>query len=180
MDVSFPCIFGDGHGQPSRSIAGVTIEAGAAMQTSTFREGPLMMTKTFEIDGIAYEITYENHRFLFTIDPARSTRCVVEYDPFGAFHDELPERISLRSPQTATRSIFKVKREVMRFIDQALRKYKPYYFTFAANEHAKISLYRRIAERIARTHGFTLYADPELVASESRWARFSFYYQVAI
>jgi hypothetical protein len=105
---------------------------------------------------------------------------VVEYDPFGPFHDELPERISLRSPQTATSSIFKVKREVMRFIDHALRKYKPYYFTFTANEHAKISLYRRIAERIARSHGFTLYADPELVASESRWVRFSFYCQVAI
>jgi hypothetical protein len=129
-----------------------------SMPAHRYKSGPsvrdhLMMNKTFEIDGFTYEVTYEDHRFLFAITPACSAAFIAGYDSFGAYHDDCPARISAPTPQTKTRSILKVKREVMTFIDQVLNEYKPYYFT--------------------------LYASPEPVASESSWVRYSFYYQVA-
>jgi hypothetical protein len=177
--VTFSCIFRMITGSPSdRSPPSPSMPAHRCKPAPSVRDHP-MMNKTFEIDGIAYEVTYEDHRFLFAIDPARSTACMAGYDSFGACHDDCPDPIPApTTPPTKTRSILKVKREVMTFIDQVLHEYKPYYFTFAATEHGKIGLYRRVAERIARTHGVTLYVSPEHVPRGS--IRFSFYYQVAI
>jgi hypothetical protein len=158
------------------ATGGSSIDVGASMRPGTFREGLPMMNKTFEIDGIAYRVAYEDHFFHFTIAPPRSITCRAEKDPVGAFHDAVAERTSRRSPRTALRAILEVKREVMNFIDQALCEYRPYFFTFSANEHVSISLYRRIAARIARTHGFTLYVAP--AHSDRGWERFFFYCQV--
>lgn len=65
-----------------------------------------MMNKTFEIDGVAYQVTYEDHRFHFDIAPARSAACLACYDPFGACPDDGSERISAPTPLTKTRPIF--------------------------------------------------------------------------
>ena len=73
--------------------------------------------------------------------------------PIRGFWDEVPETV-----WTATGSghVFQVKRHLEDFVEKALKHYRPYYFTFAANEGVKVPLYRRLAERLCRRHGYGL------------------------
>ena len=118
------------------------------------------MRTTFTIDRVCYvaEFTARNE-FHFYVDAANSGRAVYQQTPFErSFGDDPPDTVWLTTG-AAVGHIFQVRRHVEDFIVNALRRYNPFFFTFAANQVGKISLYRRVAERLRRRHGFSVHED---------------------
>lgn len=113
------------------------------------------MKKEFVIDNICYVVEFTEHNhFNLYIDYAKSRKDIYKMSDFDRmFGDEPPETIW---EKTDTRYVFRVLKEVKAFIDSAIRRYKPYYFTYSANEEVKASSYRRFAERIAKKYGYSL------------------------
>ena len=120
----------------------------------------------FEVDGIHYVVGltawWEFHLY---VDAVSSGIRVAQSKIERQFGDEPESEIWTSFP---TKSVFRVKRQVLRFIDQAIRFYKPEHFTFSANELHKERLYRRFANKIAKQYGYFL--------QETSKGRFEFYH----
>ena len=128
------------------------------------------------IERVHYVIEFTQRReIVFYIDAARSEKTIYQMTSFErAFWDEPPETIWTT---TGTRHVFEVKRHVETFIDQALRRFRPHYFEFSANQTSRMSLYRRFAQLLCRRHGYCLtvgadgciFRSPASPESARRW-----------
>ncbi|MBT4140260.1 MAG: hypothetical protein HOE48_20255 [Candidatus Latescibacteria bacterium] len=114
------------------------------------------MREEFIIDGVCYVINFtKDHHLHFHADVHKSTKEVYKSDGFS-FWDEPPERIWTT---TSTGNAFKIKRKVLKFLENALRRYSPYYFTFSAIEKKRLPLYEKLARRIGKKYGYDLTQD---------------------
>ena len=113
------------------------------------------MKTSFLIDRVCYVMEFtEGHTFLFYVDALRSERQVQRMSAFErAFWDD-PQDTVWTETKVAARHVFAIRRQVEDFLGQAIRHYRPYYFTYSANEVAKVSLYERVARRLARRFGY--------------------------
>ena len=110
--------------------------------------------RCFEVDGIHYVVGLNLRWELYLfIDVIKSGIYIPTTKLERQFGDEPETRIWGAYP---AKRVFKVKQEVARYIEQAIRFYKPGHFTFAANEAHKEALYRRFAHKIANQHGYFL------------------------
>ena len=113
----------------------------------------------FEVDGIHYVVGltawWEFHLF---IDVLKSGICIPQTKLERQFGDEPQTQIWGAYP---SKRVFRVKHEVIRFIDQALRFYKPAHFCYSANEPHKKSAYRRLASKISERYGYFLQETDE-------------------
>ncbi len=116
------------------------------------------MTNEFMIDGVCYVVSFtENHELNFYADVRKSERVVYDRVEFsGGFWDDPPLRIWTK---TDTGHVFAVKRKVLEFLEHALRRYSPYYFTFGAIEESRVPIYGKIAHRIGRKFGYDVTVD---------------------
>jgi hypothetical protein len=116
------------------------------------REG---IRKSFTVENFTYVVEYRDRSFYLFIDYARSRdkAALLPVDHgFWDFYEPPPEEVfTLRTP---VREVFRVKREVLAFIDPILRKVRPHCFDFLANEERLLPVYTRIAERLARRYGY--------------------------
>lgn len=112
------------------------------------------MRKKFLIDGLCYEISFIDHELSLAVIYAESDTSKIKWKPDPHWWDDPPEYIL--DDDVTTKSIIKVYHEVRDFLDKAIRRYDPYYFTFSANEERKIPLYTKFAERIAKQYGYHL------------------------
>jgi hypothetical protein len=123
----------------------------------THREG---IRKNFTVDGFAYVVEYRNHAVHFYIDFAKSpnSRELLPED-FGRFDffESFPERVY--EVEVPVKDVFRVKREVIGFLDNLLRKVKPHFFDFTALTARRVSVYRRIAQRLATRYGYWVEED---------------------
>lgn len=123
----------------------------------THREG---IRKSFEVDGFTYVVEYRNHTVHFYIDFAESmnARELLPED-FGRFDffEPFPERVY--EVQRPMKSVFRVKREVLEFLETILRKVRPHFFDFSATTARRWPIYQRIAQRLADRHGYWLELD---------------------
>ena len=118
------------------------------------------MQREFEVDGIQYVIAFSeaSHSILFYIDVLKSKRKVYEQTSLECgFGDEPPDTVWTISEHTRARNIFRILPEVRTFIDNVIARYKPYYFTYSANEPEKERVYRRFAHNIANRFGYQLH-----------------------
>lgn len=105
------------------------------------------------IAGYCYVLEYENNSLILYVDVAASPkRPIEEYDPFADFYDFNPRIVY----QIENREVIKVKTFVDEFVHSFIRKEKPYYFTYSANEDSKVSVYKKYAERIADKYGYSM------------------------
>ncbi|EYD74030.1 hypothetical protein Rumeso_04401 [Rubellimicrobium mesophilum DSM 19309] len=119
-------------------------------------------TKKFTVDDITYEASYdtESHGFMFCVLQLESRR--VTYDEDEAawnWFEPLPERTSWSSELLETKKPIAVYRNVMAFVTTMLRKHRPYYFTYLANEEEKMGRYALTAARLGRTFGYLVEQD---------------------
>ena len=119
-------------------------------------------TKKFTVDDITYEASYgtKSHCFMFYVLHLESRR--VTYDEEEAawnWFEPLPERSSLSSEFVETKNPIAVYRHVMAFVASMLKKHRPYYFTYDANEQKKVGVYTLAAKRIAKTFGYIVDQD---------------------
>lgn len=107
-----------------------------------------------DIDGYLYVIEYRHNSFCLYLD-VKNSRIPppVSSDPFADWHELPPDKTSL---QTKSKSVFRVKKMVDRFIDRVLSVDRPHYFSFSANEEQKENLYGRYALRLAEKYGYYL------------------------
>lgn len=111
-------------------------------------------SKRFQVGRLHYVVSYENGSFEFYIDLEKSrdvSLCV--YDPFERWGTALP---SVSFSRADCESVFTVKREVTAFVDAALKKFKPNYFTFGAFDGAFVNIYARFAWRLSNQYGYTV------------------------
>lgn len=125
------------------------------------------MKRNFDIDGLNYAIEFsEGKEFKFYVDVLES-----RYNPYVmsdfelGFGDEPPLEIMSKID---SKHVFRIKSEIMDFIDKALKRYKPHYFFYYANEDHKRSLYYKIGLYLAEKYGYNMVSDPEL-------SKFGFY-----
>lgn len=118
------------------------------------------MKKEFDVDGYHYVVSYVDNSFEFYIDVGKSPKRLFElYNKNSndfCFGDDPPTHVF---KGVNSKNIFKIKNEVISFIDQILDSVNPYYFCFSANEDYKMSVYYMVAKRIAESHGY--YMDVE-------------------
>lgn len=132
------------------------------------------MKHGFDVDGFHYVVEYKNSEFFFYIDTRESRRDAYEMTEFErGFWDDPPERVYMTSVHTSTikpdvHNVFKIKREVLKFIDSALRRYRPHYFCYRTLEPVKLVVFDRVAIRLAKRYG---YYD----TWEAKKARFMFF-----
>jgi len=118
----------------------------------------MVMKYKFDVGKLSYVIkfTYKNE-FKFYVDVLES-----EYNPYVmsdfelGFGDEPPLEIYTK---VDSKNVFAVKRHVEDFIGKALKRYKPYYFHYYANEDHKRSAYYKFGLYIAKKYGYTMYVD---------------------
>ena len=120
----------------------------------------LKMKTTFAVDGVRYVIEFtERNEFIFYVDAVKSDRIVYRMSAFErGFGDAPPDTVWTVTDQ-AIKHIFEIRRQVEDFLDRAIRRFRPYYFVFSANEDSKRPLYRRLARRLATKHGYHLTVD---------------------
>ncbi len=105
------------------------------------------------IGGYCYVLEYMNNALNLYIDVLASPkRPIGKYDPFADFYDFNPRIVY----QIENREVIKVKAFVDEFVHSFIRKEKPYYFTYSANEDSKVSVYKKYAERVADKYGYCL------------------------
>ena len=118
------------------------------------REG---IHKSFYLDGLTYVVGYRNHAFYLYVDFAESAdqRALLPAD-FGLFdfYEPFPERVY--EVQRPVKDPFRVKREVLAFMDPILRKVRPHFFDFESLDARRMSLYGRVADRLAAKYGYWL------------------------
>ncbi|WP_156362813.1 hypothetical protein [Rubellimicrobium mesophilum] len=95
--------------------------------------------------------------------------CVLQLESRRVTYDEdeaawnwfepLPERTSWSSELLETKKPIAVYRNVMAFVTTMLRKHRPYYFTYLANEEEKMGRYALTAARLGRTFGYLVEQD---------------------
>ena len=111
------------------------------------------------IEDIAYELEYENHVFYFSILPNASKKRVIELSPIElAFGDEVPEKV-WHAVNANPGAVIKVMRAMKEFMAEVIAAHDPYYFSYSANEDAKLVAYEKIGAKIAREHGYDVYRD---------------------
>jgi hypothetical protein len=122
---------------------------------------------SFTVEDIAYEVAFtRKNEFLFYVLPRQSRRMVydrhelADWDYFG----EIPERVGLRSEFVTTTRPVAVFRNVLTIVGHMLRKRRPHYFTFSANELEKMDLYTLVAHRIAQMYGYAPYVELNVFA----------------
>ena len=115
-------------------------------------------TRSFTVEDIAYEVAFTGrNEFFFYVLPRQSRRVTYDEDELAwNFYDEVPERTSYRSEFVTTTRPLAVYRNVLSIVGHMLRRRRPYYFTFCANEPDKMDLYTLVAHRLARTYGYFL------------------------
>lgn len=116
------------------------------------------MKTVFEVDGYTYIMEFTDlSEFVFYIDTEKSKSYRPQFSEFEkAFGEEPPKLIFT---QTNIKNFFRVKFHIMKFIDAVLKKHKPYYFTYSANEYIKKSLYARFALYIAKKYCYNINED---------------------
>ena len=123
----------------------------------THREG---IRKRFSVDGFTYVVEYRNHTVQFYIDFAESmNKRDLQPDDFGFFDffEPWPERVY--EVDIPVKNVFRVKREVLDFLDTLLHDVRPYFLDFSASTARRVPVYRRIAQRLAAPHGYWLEQD---------------------
>ena len=124
------------------------------------------MKHEFDVDGFHYITQFKNSEFFFYIDTLKSHRLAYEMTKIErGLWDDPPERVIMTSDLTNTsksevHNVFKVKHEVLAFIEASLSRYRPYYFCFRTLEPAKLAVYDRIATRLAKRYGYYKAWDP--------------------
>lgn len=118
----------------------------------------MSIEKSLEIENYVYTVCYkDNNEFIFYADGSKSKRPTRGYDPFEAFGDDEYyfgnnfDRVSL-----SVKSVFRLKKFVMSFIEEIIEKKKPYYFTYANIGDEKSAIYERYAMRIAEKYGYDI------------------------
>jgi hypothetical protein len=113
------------------------------------------MTEEFTIDGVCYVVNFTGKNELhFYADVRKSEKTL--YDSwafFRGFWDDPPLRIWTK---TNTGNVFKIKRKILKFLEHALRRYSPYYFTFEVLEESRLRIYEKIARRIGKDYGYSV------------------------
>ncbi|MGA1198429.1 MAG: hypothetical protein ACO36I_18225 [Candidatus Latescibacterota bacterium] len=111
------------------------------------------MRKEFEIDGVTYVAIFNvDHELIFYADALKSEKVVYKQNAFErAFGDESPLQVFC---DTQTGYAFKVKQEVLKFVEQMIRHHNPYYFTYSTFDDDRVSLYGKIAKRLCEKYGY--------------------------
>lgn len=123
----------------------------------THRKG---IRKRFTVEEFTYVVEYRNHAVQFYIDFAESmNKHDLLPDDFGSFDffEPWPERVY--EVEIPVKNVFRIKREVLDFLDTLLRNVRPYFFDFSASTARRLPVYRRIAQRLAAQHGYWLEQD---------------------
>ncbi len=122
---------------------------------------------SFTVEDIAYKVAFtRKNEFLFYVLPRQSRRVVYDRDELADwdYFADIPERVGLRSEFVTTTRPVAVFRNVLTIMGHMLKKRRPHYFTFSANEVEKVDLYTLVAHRIARTYGYTLHVELNVFA----------------
>lgn len=108
-----------------------------------------MFEKRLIVENICYVMRFkDNNEFELFIDCRESkSHQLYEYDPFERW-DEPPAEV--RFQRIDSRSVFKVKKFALGFIESTLKKENPYYFSFSAIHPETIDLYKKIAGKISK------------------------------
>lgn len=114
--------------------------------------------KTFTIDLITYEASFKNNQISFYVVKDRSY-LPEQYDPFEKWGSN---EYAVDYGKVSTKFIFRVKKELLAFIKYILSHHKPPYFTFSGTSEAKNRVYLRVAEKLSREFGYTVYTDPSI------------------
>lgn len=114
--------------------------------------------KEVMIGGIAYVFEFsDKNEVLFHVDALNSKKIVYDDDEIGfSFYDEAPRVILSSSEFVKAEKPVVLMRHVMQFIDMIVKKHKPYYFHYEANEPDKVKPYLFFAKIIADKHGYFL------------------------
>ena len=118
------------------------------------------MKTTFAINGVNYVIEFtKRNEFIFYVDVRTCDRRIYRLSVFErSFGDAPPDTLWTVTNQGG-KHIFTIRRQARDFVDNALRRYRPYYFVFVANEDRKCTLYRRFAQRLCDQYGYDLAVD---------------------
>ena len=111
------------------------------------------MKKEFDVDGVHYVAVFkDDHELVFYADALKSEKAVYQQNALErGFGDESPLMVFC---DTRTGHPFKVKQEVITFVEQVIRRYTPYYFTYNTFESDRVSLYSRVAKRLGAKFGY--------------------------
>jgi hypothetical protein len=114
-----------------------------------------MFEKRLFIENICYVMRFkDNNEFELFIDRHESTsHQLYEYDPFEKWDDPKKE---ISYEKINSRSVFKIKKFALEFIEATLRKENPYYFSFSAINPGTMGLYKKIAERISNSYSYSV------------------------
>lgn len=120
-----------------------------------------MFKRTFNIDGVEYVLVYSDASMYFYIDATKSPiDMFVDKNSMGyLFGDDPPNRVFEKTP---SKNVFKIIKEFKGFVDDVIKKYKPFYFVYSANEAEKFPVYKRFAERIAAQYGYYVVIDKQV------------------
>jgi hypothetical protein len=112
------------------------------------------MREEFTLGGVCYVVQFtKKHTLLFYADACKSSIALYRQSDFERrFGDDPPDTMWTA---THTGNVFGVKRRISAFLDKALRRYAPYYFTFSALEEVRRPIYKKFAERICGRYGYS-------------------------
>ena len=113
------------------------------------------MTEEFAIGDVHYVVEFtKDHGLHFHADVHQSIKSI--YQSTSGFWDEPPERMWTN---TGTGNGCKIKRKILTFLDHALHRYSPHYFTFSTVVQRRIPVYDKIAKKIGKKYGYHVSQD---------------------
>jgi hypothetical protein len=115
-----------------------------------------MFEKRLFVEDICYVMRFkDNNEFELFIDFLESkSDQLYRYDPFEKWDEP---RTEISHERINSRSIFRVKKFAMEFIESALKKENPYYFSFSAIHPETIKVYKKLAEKISKSFHYSYY-----------------------
>lgn len=120
-----------------------------------------MLKKEFVIDEVFYVVYFDGINLSLYVDTIKSTRNVVKLSRIeNAFGDVPPDKYYKKLSKPSV--VFKVIKEVKDFVDDVIKKERPYYFVFSANEVDKISSYSKLANKLAKKYEYSVFLDDNI------------------
>lgn len=127
--------------------------------------------RQFDVSGVGYVVSYsEDNEFSFYVDVENSKgtsafKSMIShgdleldllFNDFDSGDSDIESLFFYGRVPVKPGDVFRVKREVITFVNDMIKKHNPYFFKFSSNDKNRFELYSKLGKRLAKSINYIM------------------------